>query len=374
MAFLLTQLKDIYVNFRGFHTDKHIVVIESDDWGSIRMPSKSTFDSLTKSGDNPGRDAFLSNDSLESEEELKDLFNVLRSVNDTNGNPAIMTANFAVANPDFDAIDIKNKKYVYEPFYNTYNSYYPNNKILDTIKLGIDEKVFLPQLHCREHLNVNRWMRDLYDSNPDTVTAFENKMIGIGTSFKESNTFGYMDAFNSHYTSIDNLREIVSDAMRIFNDTFGYASQTFVASCFVWNEDLEKVLKENGIISIQSGAWQLLPNSSCSYKRKLHFTGQKAKNGTIYTVRNCQYEPAYYQNPTEQVKSCFDDVSRAFKQGKPAIINSHRFNYIKSINRDNAPRNLDGLHKLLNMITKEFCDVEFISSAKLANLILRGSK
>ena len=44
MPKFLTLLKDKYVASKGFHTKRKLVVIESDDWGSIRMPSKETLD------------------------------------------------------------------------------------------------------------------------------------------------------------------------------------------------------------------------------------------------------------------------------------------------------------------------------------------
>jgi hypothetical protein len=43
------NLRDIlgkyYINLRGWKTKRKIVVIESDDWGSIRMPSPESFNS-----------------------------------------------------------------------------------------------------------------------------------------------------------------------------------------------------------------------------------------------------------------------------------------------------------------------------------------
>ena len=140
MAFLLTKLKDKYISMRGFKTKRRLVVIESDDWGTIRMPSYNTFIRLQSLGDNPEKDAFLSNDCLESESDLIALFKVLNSVKDCKGNPAIMTMNFVMANPNFDKIDYKKGIYVKEPFYETYNKYYGENTILNLIKTGYDEK------------------------------------------------------------------------------------------------------------------------------------------------------------------------------------------------------------------------------------------
>ena len=38
------------LNIPGWRTNRHIVVIESDDWGSIRMPSKEVYDKLKTYG------------------------------------------------------------------------------------------------------------------------------------------------------------------------------------------------------------------------------------------------------------------------------------------------------------------------------------
>lgn len=377
MSKLLTKLKDAYIALRGFHTKRHLVIIESDDWGSIRMPSRDVLENLKKLGDKPENDAFLSNDCLENESDLKALFEVLSSVKDSRGNPAVITANFATANPSFDEIDIESGTYSFEPFYKTYDKYYSNNNVLKTIKDGIENKVFIPQLHCREHLNVNRWMMDLRDKKEDTTIAFNHNMIGIAKSFSSDNVFGYMDAFNTVATSNEELDKILEDAANIFESTFGYKSKTFVASCFVWSDAFENSLKKQGFLGIQTGPWQhksIGADGVYLLKRQLHFTGEKNSNGQIYTVRNCAYEPAYNQNPEECAKECFAQIKNAFKVKKPAIINSHRFNYIGSINPDNSKNNLHWLKNLLQMIVKEYDDVEFITSPELLDLIFQEQK
>ena len=372
MSSFLTKCKDLYIAWRGFHTNRHLVIIESDDWGSIRMPSAEIFHKLQKSGDHPENDAFLRNDCLESAADLTALFAVLASIKDKNGSPAVVTANFAMANPDFDKIDPINGTFFFEPFTDTYQRYYPEQDVFSCVQDGIKSSCFVPQLHCREHMNVNRWMSDLKQQKSDTVLAFQNHMIGIGAAFSQENPFGYMDAFNSNLTSGAELSNIVHEAMGIFENTFGKKSETFVASCFVWDDSLEKSLAEVGVRGIQSGCWQNVPagiENGNAMKRRLRFLGQKNRIGQVYTVRNCAYEPAYQQNPTESTKECYDQIIRAFQHRKPAIINSHRFNYIGSINRENACENLKGLSWLLHTIMKNVPDAEFISTPELLRII-----
>lgn len=369
MSTLLRILKNKYIEILGFHTKRKLVVIESDDWGSIRMPSKEVFEKLKNAGDFPEQDAFLRNDCLENEADLKELFKILSSVVDSKGNPAVMTANFAMANPNFEKIDIKQKKYIYEPFYKTYDRYYPQNNILKLIKEGIDLKLFFPQLHCREHLNFNRWMNDLHEGKKETLLAYENQMIGINSNFTKENPFGYMDSFNTNFLNGDELEDIIQEAKELFYQTFGFESETFVASCFVWDKQLEKVLSSVGIKGIQTGVWQNIPNKRKPFRRRIHYTGEKNFLRQVYTVRNCAYEPAYLQNSGICAESCFNEVERAFRAGKPAIINSHRFNYISSINAENASENLIGLKNVLERIIQTYKDVEFISTPELLEII-----
>lgn len=372
MAFILTDIKNKYVALRGYHTNRHLVVIESDDWGSIRMPSREVFRELQKAGDSPEKDPFLSNDSLESEQDLENLYSVLNSVTGKDGRPAVITANFAVANPDFDRIDREKGIYHYEEIQKTYQRYYPDSDIYGTIQNGIEMGVFFPQLHCREHMNVNRWMQALKNGKQDVLTAYANHMIGIGASFAQDNVFGYMDAFNTICSSDEELAQIVRDAASMFEKMFGFQSETFVASCFVWNRALEKELSQLGIRGIQSACWQNDPvgqGGAYKLKRRIHFTGEKTPFGQYYTVRNCSFEPAYKNDPQACAQHCLREIEKSFSDRKPAIITSHRLNFISEINPHNAKANLEGLRELLVGIVNKYPDVEFVTTPELLKIM-----
>ena len=369
MQKLVRKAKNAYISALGFHTDEHLLVIESDDWGSIRTPSRETFLKLQADGDCPEKDAFLRSDCLESAEDLETLFALLRSIRDSRGNSAVITANFAMANPDFDKIDPEKGIYHNESFLETYQRYGHRENNLQMIRDAYQEGIFVPQLHCREHLNVHRWMRDLAAKKEDTLWAFREKMVGIGKSFNAENQFAYMDAFN--YDTPDEcqaLAEILEEAQNQFAEIFGFKSETFVASCFVWGAPLEKTMKALSIQGIQCAEWQLAPTGgegTLGIRRKLHYTGQRSRGGQLISVRNCSYEPAYYHNPEACAKACFKEVSYAFAHRKPAIINSHRFNYMDTIQPGNAAKNREGLQNLLEMVLQAYPDVQFISSAEM---------
>ena len=103
-----SKLRDLLfsnrINLRGWQTKREIVVLESDDWGTIRMPSKAVYSALLKEGIAVDKCAFNRNDTLASSEDLQALFDTLMSFKDINGNSPKITANTIVANPDFDKI------------------------------------------------------------------------------------------------------------------------------------------------------------------------------------------------------------------------------------------------------------------------------
>ena len=373
MSSFLSKAKEKYISFRGFHTKRKIVVIESDDWGSIRMPSADTLSQLEKT--ETVTDAFLRYDSLEKYEDIERIVSNLTEIKDINGNSPCITANFAVANPDFDRIDIKSGIYNYEVFTETYNRYGENQDILGLIRDAADKKLFIPQLHTLEHLNVNRWMNALKNGKEDAISAFEHRMIGIQSSFSHNNIFGYMDALN--YDNPDELHQIenrLDDAFSVFKDKFGYDSSTFVAPCFVWSDSIEHMLKKHNVHLLQSAEWQndfSKVEGTAKTRRKIHYTGEfNQKTGMLYSVRNCSFEPSISGNVEKSADSCLLSIQKAFANHKPAIINSHRLNYISRIDKKNAESGCIGLCNVLRKTLELFSDVEFMSSVDLAKLML----
>ena len=365
----LSYLKKQYINKLGYHTKRKILVIESDDWGSIRTPSKEILDKLVKQGDTADQDAFLSNDSIESPSDVALLFDMLRQYKDGRGRHPCITANFAVANPNFEKIKTDMGHYYFESITDTYGRYYGKaNGMIDSFLAGRKEHLFVPQLHAREHMNVARWMRDLKAGRPDALLACSYNMIGIGKSFTRDNLFGYMDELNfDSPKELSQIEIMLKEASSMFENLFGYTSKTFVASCFTWSPRIEKTLSEIGVEMIQTQFRQNVFLSKGTTKRLsiYHYTGQKSRSGLYYSIRNCEYEPAYDHNIERRVDSCLHQVQRAFSSHKPAVINSHRLNYIGSINPFNSKMGLDGLSRIISTLLKEYPDIEFMSSDEL---------
>jgi hypothetical protein len=89
------NIKKYLSNLPGWRTKRKIVVIESDDWGSIRMPSLGVYNTLKKKGLNIDfGDGLRYNtlDTLANSKDFEVLFNTLNSFKDINGRHPVITA------------------------------------------------------------------------------------------------------------------------------------------------------------------------------------------------------------------------------------------------------------------------------------------
>lgn len=371
------QLSNHLVNTQGWTTSRKIVVFESDDWGSIRMPSTTAYQNLLNAGIRVDKSPYCRYDSLCSVNDLEALFLVLQNNKDGHQNPAVLTANAVVANPDFDAIQASDfQAYSYETIDRSFDRFFPNEKPLEVWKQGLKEKLFFPQFHGREHVNVPLWMKKLQAKDPVFCKAFEEKCWGISNDIISSATKSVQASFD--YSSTEELgfmTESITDGLKIFKNLFGFSSESFISNNYIWPTELDAILEQNGVRVMQGMKYQLLPKKSGEMERRKirRYNGQYLgpNKGILQTVRNVQFEPSLL-SPNEKnqaVSRCLKQIQTAFLWRKPAIISSHRINFCGTLSEENRKSNLQLLDQLLREITKRWPEVEFMNTIELSNIV-----
>lgn len=362
------KLAKNYVNFRGVSLHKKYVVFESDDWGAIRTPDKASYDRMLKAGIQMDTDYFDKFDSLESAKDLEELFEVLQSVKDSNGKPAVITSLAIMGNPAFERISANGKThYEFETVLETYNRHPWTEQSFNLVKEGIKAGVYYPQFHGREHFNVKRWLKAISESTEKENIAFDNQAVIVSRMATDPKRFNldYFPAFDfDDYSEMNQLKVIMEDGLKLFVKTFGYNSVSFCPPCGIIHDDLFCTAAENGVMGIHSGQHFIPQGKGILPKRVDHFWGEKTINNQIYWRRNCTFEPAKNHN-LDWVDSCLAEMEIAFRWGKPAVINSHRVNYIGTLDSFNREDTLRQLKRLLNEIVRRWPDVEFINSEQL---------
>jgi hypothetical protein len=369
---LKSTLSRSLTNARGWRTNRKIIVFESDDWGSIRMPSKRVFQKFSALGYDLSNNPYCKYDTIANEEDLSMLFALLLKHKDQDGNHPAITANTVVANPDFEAIKKSNySKYSYKPFTETLKEYYPSNDVFKIWQQGIDNKIFVPQYHGREHLNVPLWMELLQNDTKVFKDAFNMNFWGVPRGLYDKSIFNVQASYASaKKEDTEYYKKTIKEGLTLFEDIFNYKSKTFIANNYTWSSELNQTLKNNGIIGLQGMKYQKTPTDKVSEVKLISsYTGKRNELDQLYTVRNGMFEPSQMSTKYNNLRNCLNEIGNAFLFKKPAIINSHRVNYIGAISKKNRDHNLDLLNELLIQILKKWPDVIFMTSHQLTDYI-----
>lgn len=363
------------INSYGWRTNRKIVVIESDDWGSIRMPSKSVYDRCLKAGYPVHLNPYERNDSLASHDDLEILFSLLSDYKDTKGNHPVITANCVVANPDFEAIKDDNyERYHYELISETFKRYPEHRNNLELWKQGLQKDVFFLQYHAREHLNVSKFMNALQAINSNAHFAFENRMPGIMDKGITRKGNYYVEATN--YSTEDDKNDklkIYLEGLDLFEKMFGFKSLSVIPPNYKWNNDYNNQLSKKGVKYIQGTYRMIEPTLHGKAKVSKRYLGQRNLCGQISLVRNVIFEPSLIHT-SNIINDCMNQISIAFRMNKPAIISCHRINFVGFIDESNRDKNLHFFKTLIEKALQKWPNIEFMNSVELGELINNQEK
>jgi hypothetical protein len=366
---LRQTIKKHLINSRGFQITPKVVVFESDDWGSIRIPSNEVRNQLLNEQLIKESDPFSKYDSLETANDYYALYDVFKKFKDMNGNHPVLTANVVMNNPAFEKIAEGNfEKYHSEPFQKTYLKYPNSEGAFEALKVGIENKLIVTQFHGHEHLNVMRWIKLLKEGNERYHFAFKRKCFSIDEINAENRRGNLMAAYDyDNRQELEYIQCSIAEGLKQFEEVFGFKSQTTVAPCYVWDAAIEKVFYQNNVETIQGSYQQNCPTEGKGFKKKYRYSGQKNSSGQQYLVRNGLFEPSIAPN-TDWVSKCLESIEIAFKWGKPAIIGTHRINFCSRLKEKQRQLNLVSMELLLAKMLKRWPDIEFADTTAFKKL------
>lgn len=354
-------------NMPGPRIPEKVVVIESDDHGSIRMPSQQVYRELQDAGIPVTPSRYHRYDTLEHEADLGALFEVLQSVKDHTGRAAVYSPFVNVANPDFDRI--RNEKfsaYYCEPFPVTMEKYgLDSGRIMSLWRQGMDSGLFLPEYHGREHVSFPLWMRLLQRGNPLLLKAFDMGFVsvsnipGIPEVAQEFRPAFYFNDPSARAL----LLESIADGVRMFRDLFRELPSSFMPTNSLFPPDFESAVFAAGIPFLNVGHSNPYPDETGQIRQQRYTFRQRYVPGRLnYYIRNCAFEPN--DESYRSVASTLQQVAAAFQWGKAAIISTHRVNFAGGISERNRQEGLAELKKLLKALVTRWPEVRFMGSGE----------
>ena len=359
---ILKRIQD----FLSWKTGRKILVFESDDWGSLRFASANSSKYF-----NPGElDVYGHLDQFEGLEDLEALKHVLSNYTDRNGKHPILTANVAVANPDIFRIKAEGwNSYYYETSYETFKRLGKEevwNLWLEMISCGFVK----PQFHCREHLNISDFKK--YFQSPNSVKSrviFEMDHFGFKTNDNTSLKGNFQAAWD--YTNEEGFNEVadsIKEGLDIFRKLYGFNSKTAIAPSYTWNRKIEKILADEGVLGLQGITRRKNPRGGRNLLLyNLRYTGRKNTFKQTNLVRNAFFEPSHSEAFGAEI--CLKRIEDAFEKGMPAIVGTHRVNFMGGANEENRDRNLEAFGGILKTLVYKYPEIEFRASDELIDLI-----
>ena len=165
------------------------------------------------------------------------------------------------------------------------------------------------------------------------------------------------------------ISEAVNQEVSEFRRIFGFQPQVYVPPTFIWNDDVENALSQNGVeIIVTPGrrslgrdlAGDLVVDESLDY-----WNGKQLHSGMRAIVRGHYFEPIQGHD-LESKKS---ELITQWKLGRPVLLECHRDNFAGP--RSELNKSLKAVESLLNWVVTEYPDVIFVSTEQLSNMYLR---
>lgn len=360
----------MYKNLGGPSLKGKLVIFECDDWGSMGIPNLQTREELVKLGIEVDKNRFLFTDSLENPDDMEALYLVLNKFKDGFGKAPVFTLFCNTGNPDYGRIEMNGyQSYFSEHFSHAYSRLGYGSQMRVLWNQGLKEGLISAEYHGREHLSFIPWMKALQECQPMVKNGFKHRFYSVSQpNVPEFAHFYRPNFFIQSPNEIPALAESIVDGLNKFKSYFGFNPTVFNAPNGVYVNELNQELIKSGIgysaVPYKRLEWDSFTKS---YTPVQHKFAQIGNDSMGYYVRNCNFEPG--DKSYESVQHVLDQIQGCFWAGKPAVISTHRVNFVGGLDQENRKKGLTELEKLLSMVVKKWPEVQFMSSAELVQKI-----
>ena len=301
------------------------VVLESDDWGLCAWsPDVQGWRALA---DQPvfrspsGRR--YAGSTLESAEDVRAMTDLLGMFRGGDGFPPVWQANMILAAPDYaklapPAFDTPQLPLLEFP--NT-PSRWMRPKLWEEITVARMSGLWWPELHGLHHLPAKAWLAALRRGVPDARRAFEH----------QSPVCAAVDVSGEYHPSepAESRTRDLETAVATFRRLFGRLPLSMCPPDYRWDEQLERDAERLGITTFQGKGEQLGHAFPRLRRLLLRYRWPHLHNARFYLPIRIAFEP---QGSPSGVRVGAVAVQRAAREawnrGQPAVISSHRVNYV----------------------------------------------
>jgi hypothetical protein len=350
-----------FLPLEGFHFDRPIVVLQSDDWGRAGLRDQAGLDCLRSAGLVLGERPYDIY-TLETAHDLAALRTTLNRHRDSTGRAACLGMNFVVANLDLARMQEEDFRQIHLlPLADGLPEGWSRPGLQPAYRLGIEEGVFHPALHGTTHFCRAAVERELAAENQRA--SLLRMLWRAGTPYIHWRMpwigYEYWDPEQSaeeRFLPAAVQREIVEHAIGWFSKIFTKLPQSACAPGYRANDDTHRAWAQYGIRVAQNGPGTMTPP---------HFD----RHGLLNLYRNVEFEPA--TEPAFSVDECVRSAESCFERGIPAIISIHSINFHSSVSGFLA-RTIQLLDQFLSRLQTHHRDLLYLHDGDLHQLVEKG--
>jgi hypothetical protein len=300
------------------------VVIESDDWGLCAWSADDqAFRALA---DTP---AFRSpagrrygGSTLESAADVNAIAALLGQVRGGDGFPPVWQANTIVGGPDYARLVPPDFAAGRLPvvFHPESPSRWRRPGLWDEIRAAIAAGVWWPELHGLHHLPEQAWLSALRQGHADARRAFEHQSP-VCEAVESSGEHDPREPLATRTAALE-------EAEAGFRSLFGRPPRSLCPPDYRWDERLERDAERLGITVLQGKAEQDGVPLRRLRRAGLAWRWPNRAGARFYMPPRIAFEPEAGQPARAGAAAVHRAVRRAWRRGQPAVVSTHRANYV----------------------------------------------
>jgi hypothetical protein len=356
----------------GFHFDRPIVLLQSDDWGRAGLRDRGGLEQLFAAGLVLGERPYDFY-TLETGEDLAALRAMLLGHRDLAGRSPSLEMNFIVGNLDFEKMSGEGFRQIHLlPLAEGLPAGWNRPGLLQAYREGIHEGLFCPALHGTTHFcraAIERHLADRHLAERQLTDSGERgnllrtlweagtpyihwRMPWIGYEYWDSEA-----SPDDRFLSAETQRDLIGKAVGDFAKLFSALPRSACAPGYRANDDTHRAWAQVGIRVGQNGPGAAVPP---------HFD----RHGILQLYRTVEFEPAL--NPDFSLDACVRSAEACFEREIPAIVSVHSINFHSSV-QDFRSHTLELLDQFLDALQRGHPDLLYLHSEEIYEVVNKGS-
>lgn len=345
----------------GFHFDRPIVILQSDDWGPVGLRDRDGLEELRAAGLMLG-DRPYDFYTHETAGDVAALHALLKKHRDSNGQNPCIGMNFVLLNLDF--AKMKAADYcVLEllPLAENLPQGWNRPGLLEAYREGISAGVFSPALHGSTHFCRTAVERRIESASPEADLL--RKLWQAGTPYIHWRMpwmgYEYWDPEQSEgekLLSAAKQQQLIGQTVGAFAKLFSSLPRSACAPGYRANADTHRAWAQYGIRVAQNGPGFLMPPHFGPY-------------GILHVHGTVEFEPATSEEFS--LRNCLEQAKVCFRLGIPAIVSVHSISFHSTVN-DFRSATLDYLDQFLSELEAQNPHLLYLRDEDLWELVNRG--